>query len=152
MKKFNNIFEFVIFVAFGWTLLTIGSSLIAFFALLVEYTKHTVTNHISEFNFFLILKSENDSNSTKLISPLLLASWSFGPVYIYCEFGTAVTTEFAKFDDELYQCKWYSYSIEIQKMMLIFIAETQDPVFIRGFCNIVCIRDSFKKACSSLSN
>lgn len=93
----------------------------------------------------LHLQSEGVATATELISPLVLASWSFASVFLYCEFGASVTTEFAKFDDELYQSKWYSLPVEIQKMMMIFIASTQKPVFIRGFCNIVCIRDSFKK-------
>lgn len=95
-----------------------------------------------------ILKSEDDSNSMELISPLLYAFWSFAPIFMYCEFGNAVTDEFESFSDELCQCKWYSLPIELQKMMVVFIEGTQEPIIVRGFCNIVCIRDSFKKVTS----
>lgn len=42
MTQFNVILEFLIFGLFGWTLLAIGSSLIAFFTLLVEYSSNTI--------------------------------------------------------------------------------------------------------------
>lgn len=42
MNDFNLVCEFVIFVGFCWTLVTIGSSLIAFFTLLVEYPMHRI--------------------------------------------------------------------------------------------------------------
>lgn len=97
------------------------------------------------WQFISILKSENESSLTELIPPLILALSSFGPLLLYCEFGSAVTDEFESFSNELYQCKWYLYPIEIKQMMVIFIAETQDTVFVQGFGNIVCVRDSFKK-------
>lgn len=101
-------------------------------------------------NFSSILKSENSSNLSELISPLVLAAWSFGSVFLFCEFGIKVTNAFEEFGDELYQCKWYSFSTETQQMMVTFLAETQDPAFVRGYCNIVCLRDSFKKARSTV--
>lgn len=64
---------------------------------------------------------------------------------MYAEFGNSVTDEFEKFNDELCRCKWYLWPIEMQKSMIIFIVGTQEPVLIRGFCNIVCIRETFKK-------
>lgn len=53
--------------------------------------------------------------------------------------------QFDATDEELYQCDWYSFPMDMQKMVLIFMMGTQEPVFIRGFGNIECTRDAFKK-------
>lgn len=53
--------------------------------------------------------------------------------------------EFNKFNDAFCTCKWYYFSLEMQKMLLIVVANTQQPIFIQGFGNIPCTRDSFKK-------
>lgn len=56
-----------------------------------------------------------------------------------------VTNQFNFFNAKLGQCNWYSYSMEIQQMLVIFIAEAQRPTNIRGFGNRLCARDTFKR-------
>lgn len=121
---------------------------------ITSYVSDTPMLEIQHFNqmqfsnifalFISISKSADNSTTMELISPLILIFWSFASVSMYCEFGTAVTDEFARFSDELCQCAWYSLPNGIQKMLVIFIAETQEPIIVRGFCNIMCTRQTFK--------
>lgn len=90
-------------------------------------------------------KSEDASNLNDLASILVYAYLSFVVIFIYCEFGEAVIKHFNKFDDELYQSTaWYLFPIEVQRMLLIFMADSQQPLRIRGYGNIECTRDAFK--------
>lgn len=50
-------------------------------------------------------------------------------------------------NDEMYQCDWYSFLIEMQQMFVTFMSFTQQPVLIHGYGNTLtqCRRDTFKK-------
>lgn len=65
-----------------------------------------------------------------------------------CECGETVTSQFEMFNDELNLCKWYVFPTEMQKMLIIAMANAQQPTILRGFGNTLCIRESFKKVCS----
>lgn len=71
--------------------------------------------------------------------------WAFASSGFFCELGGMVTDQFGKFNTKLAQCHWYSYPIKIQRMLLIFMVDTQQPVFIEGYGHIICIRENFKK-------
>lgn len=69
---------------------------------------------------------------------------------LFCEFGEMITEQFIVFNDELSQCKWYLFSMNIQRMFATFMAYTQKPMSIRGSGNIMCTRESFKKVTKKL--
>lgn len=48
------------------------------------------------------------------------------------------------FDVELFQCNWYAYPIETQKLLLTFMSSTQRSKILHGFGNIQCTRNAFK--------
>ena len=52
---------------------------------------------------------------------------------------------FDSFNDTFSQCDWYSFPIEIQQMLVIVMANAQQPVIIKGFANTLCARESFTK-------
>lgn len=56
-----------------------------------------------------------------------------------------VTIQFRVFSMELCQCNWHLFPIDIQRMLLIFISHTQQPIFIRSYGNILCTREFFKQ-------
>lgn len=60
-----------------------------------------------------------------------------------------VITQFNRFYDELCQCDWYLYSMEMQKMYSIFLKNSQQPAIICGYANILCTREVFKKVCQT---
>lgn len=72
-------------------------------------------------------------------------AYSFGVIFVECEFGEMITYKFDTFNEELCESRWYLFSNEMQRMILIFISNTQQPVYIRGYGNIVCARDAFKQ-------
>lgn len=53
--------------------------------------------------------------------------------------------QFHRFDDALCRTNWYRFPIETQKMLLIVMANAQQPILVQGFGNIACTREAFKK-------
>lgn len=47
---------------------------------------------------------------------------------VCCEFGAMLSNKFDTLNDELFQCKWYLFPIEVQKMLIVFMAGTQEVV------------------------
>ena len=90
-------------------------------------------------------QSEKSSNPTELILPFVLMLWSFAIIFFFCEFGEKVNNQFERFNDELCQLNWYLYPNNIQRLLLIFTTGVQQPVYLCGYGNIVCTRDSFEK-------
>lgn len=72
---------------------------------------------------------------------------SLATIFIVCEFGHQLTSQFNAFDDKLFQSNWYSYPIEVQRMLVTVMATTQQLAYIEGFGNIQCTRNSFKEVC-----
>lgn len=78
--------------------------------------------------------------------PLCLIIWSFAIMFFNCEIGQDVSNQFNKLSDDIWKCDWYLLSHQLQRMLIVIIINAQDPVFIRGFGNVECTRDSFKQA------
>ena len=104
------------------------------------------SNEILKHICFLFVFAKSDDTSTLIdfSAPVLKVFWSFIMIFFYCELGETVSDQFVEFDDELCQCNWYLYPMEIQKMLLIFMCEAQQLTLFRGYANIECTRDSFK--------
>lgn len=66
-------------------------------------------------------------------------------MFIICELGEQLSSKFAEFSDALYQCDWHSFPNEAQKVLLALMMFAQEPVIVKGFANILCARESFKK-------
>lgn len=79
-----------------------------------------------------------------MLISVVLIFWAFTIIFFYCEFGEMVTQEFIAFDEVLCQCDWYKFPIDLQRMLAIFILDTQQPTFICGYGGIQCARDAFK--------
>lgn len=79
------------------------------------------------------------------IQTLSLFFWSFFLVTFFCLIGEMVTNQFAQFHEGMCHSNWYSYSLEMQRLYLIFIADTQHAPAIAGYGNVLCTRETFKK-------
>lgn len=55
-----------------------------------------------------------------------------------------MTKHFKIFNDELWQCHWYSFPVELQQMLIIVIANTNQPMIIRGYGKALCTREALK--------
>lgn len=84
----------------------------------------------------------------------MLVQWAFSLLGTFCEFGEMVTKQYDKFYDELCRINWYLLPIEIRKILIIVLIETQRPTIIKGYGNIPCTREAFKMVyklfCSSV--
>lgn len=66
-------------------------------------------------------------------------------IFIVCQIGEMTTMKFDSFNDTFYQCEWYLFPTDIQRMLLIVMANAQQPVIIKGFANTLAARESFTK-------
>lgn len=66
-------------------------------------------------------------------------------VFIICEPGMMMTNAFEIVGMNLYQCDWYTLSIEMQKMYMIFVSNTQNPISVSTYGDILCERERMKK-------
>lgn len=80
--------------------------------------------------------------------PICLVCWSFVPIFIICELGERLTDHFNEISIGIFQCDWYIFPIDVQKMFLIVLLNAQTPITIRGFGNLNCTRDKFKDVSS----
>lgn len=80
-----------------------------------------------------------------MIRPLFLIFWSFATIFFFCENAERVTGRFEEIDDSICQSDWYSYPIELQRMIITVMMGTQKPVIVRGFGNLLFTRQSFKQ-------
>lgn len=74
-----------------------------------------------------------------------LMFWSFILVYVFCEKSEMIANQFKQFEEELCQCKWYLYSVQLKRIYIIVVANAQLPTTVHGFGNIVCARESMKR-------
>lgn len=93
----------------------------------------------------MVLKLQNASNRIDMMSSLVLGFWSIMSIFFFCELGEQMTNQFDAFYDELNQCQWYSFPIELQRMMTTVILNAQQSAIIGGFGNTLCTRFSFNK-------
>lgn len=66
-------------------------------------------------------------------------------MFYICETGQDVSDRSNKFGDEIYKCDWYLLPHKLQRMLIIILINAQEPVYIRGFGNVECTRESFKQ-------
>lgn len=92
----------------------------------------------------MLLQSDSDLNHMELLRTLVLVVWAFGTYFLFCECGEMVTNQFEKFMDVLDQCNWHLFSIELQQMFVVVVANSQQLSVVRGYGNILCARRSFK--------
>lgn len=66
-------------------------------------------------------------------------------LFLYCYFGKLATESFEKMADCLYDCNWYEVSIQLQKFLIIMIANIQKPIYYYGFRLAILNLETFTK-------
>lgn len=66
-------------------------------------------------------------------------------LYLFCNFGNDVTTRFSSLNVTIFHSPWYSMPADVQQYLRLMIVNTQKPIYMKGFANIDCTRDIFKK-------
>lgn len=104
--------------------------------------------HISSYNFFfLISKWADDSNWFEVVPQFVVPFYLILFTLLLCEPGSKMTKQFDIFGDKLAQCNWYAVPAKLQRMYLIFFSDTQNPIKISSYGNIVCERETSKTVC-----
>lgn len=62
-----------------------------------------------------------------------------------CEIGERMSNAVFEIEDEIAQFDWYSFPLEIQKILPIIIVNVQKPINIDCFGSISATRDTFKE-------
>lgn len=142
-SRMNEMTEFTILMLFLWTVANVTSSLLILLALWVNHFIFLKESKITcdanwVFHHFL------QSKPTELIPPFFIVLLTFAIIFSVCECGERVTHQSNTFNYELSQCDWYLMPIEVQRLLVVFMAYTQQPLLLRGYGNIVCTRDAFK--------
>lgn len=90
------------------------------------------------------MQAHSQGNVVSLVKPIFIIFWSFGQIFLFCNFAENVTSQFAELNDTFYQCDWYVFSPKVQRMLPTIMINAQQPVIVRGFGNILCTREVFK--------
>lgn len=77
--------------------------------------------------------------------PLTELTWAFAMIAFYCEFSQIMCDEFDLFNEELQNLDWHLFSVDMQRIFLMFILDTQQSTVVRGYGNILCTRETFKE-------
>lgn len=75
---------------------------------------------------------------------MVFVFWSICWIAFLCEFAELITNRFNMFSDELWQCDWYSFPIDVQRSLIIVILNTNVPTILHGSAGAVCTREAFK--------
>lgn len=70
---------------------------------------------------------------------------TLGAVFMITELGQRTTNVFSEIDDMICQWDWYSFPIELKRMLPTFLNVAQHPVEIPCFGSSTCSRETFKK-------
>ena len=71
--------------------------------------------------------------------------WSFGMVFGNCELGHWIAKAYEQIDYEIGQFDWYSFPVNMLRMLPTLIIGAQQPVGINVLGIISCSREDFKK-------
>lgn len=64
---------------------------------------------------------------------------------MFCDLGESVSNGFDALDEAVCSGNWYTFPIEIQRILPTILLATQKPVLLRGFGNIPCLRETYRK-------
>lgn len=76
-----------------------------------------------------------------LIPGTMVVIW----LYLFCHFGDMITQKFEHIAYSVYDVKWYTLSLNLQKTLPLVIMQAQKNVFFQGYAGIKCTRELFKK-------
>lgn len=150
VTDFNETCEYSLFTYFSWDLFAKCNLLITLQFQLVEYkhisSSNTNRDSLNAINSSIsLLKWNDDSKPLAILILSMLISLVFLLNLMICESGERVTDQFELFGVEFGRCEWNKLPIEMQRMYLILLSNTQHPKNIRSYGGIMCTRDTFKQ-------
>lgn len=87
------------------------------------------------------------SMNFNIIILLICASTSTGCVFLFCSIGSFTTDNFLRFADISYESLWYNFPVDLQKYLLLIIADAQRPRIFQGLGIINLNLATFTQVC-----
>lgn len=95
---------------------------------------------------------QSHSDSVVLLQAVFFCVLAIVFVFIACELCHRLETSFSEINVAICKLQWYSYPINIQRMLVPCLIYTQQPVVIAFFGSIAGNREQFKKASKIFPN
>lgn len=108
-------------------------------------SKYITECDIFNLSFLCLLKWDDDPKLFEIMILSIGTLWIFAVNLMVCDFGERMTSQFDQFSVKYAQCKWISLPIEMQRIYLMFLLDTQQPKHIRTYSGIVCTRETSKQ-------
>ena len=86
----------------------------------------------------------HDDNLLVLLATIAEVLYAFGLLLTACELCQRNSQAFNECSDMVEQIDWYSFPVEIQRIMPIIFHFTQQPIELIFFGSSVCNREAFK--------
>lgn len=81
---------------------------------------------------------------------IMLAIFALAILFLYCYFGEMASNSFEKMINLLFECNWSILPVDLQKYLIIMIANAQRPIFYHGFHVIILNLETFGNVSFSL--
>lgn len=95
--------------------------------------------------FFLLLKWTNEPNLLEISSSLCVLLWMTMFILSLCEPGARMINALQMFSEELCRCDWFLLPVQMQRMYMVFLLDTQHPIKIKSYGNLTCERETSKQ-------
>lgn len=103
-------------------------------------------------NYIFLWQLQNLEDLIELIRPFAITFWSFIAIFVSCELSERMSMRFDEIKETINQSNWYSFPIEVQRMLPPVLMYTQEPIFLHGFGRfgtLTLTRETFKKVIST---
>lgn len=97
------------------------------------------------FHFLCLSKWDDGADIFETMVLSMLTLWVFTFNLIICESGERVTNQFEQFGVEFDRCKWNNLPIGMQRMLLVFLSDTQQSKNVQSYGGIKYTRETFKQ-------
>lgn len=72
-------------------------------------------------------------------------------MFLYCYFGEMATESYEKLTDSLYEGNWQELKPDLQKYIILMIANAQRPLYYHGFEVAILSLNTFAKVSQSFA-
>lgn len=93
----------------------------------------------------MLLKWDENSNLFENLILSMVVLWTFVFNLLVCEPGERVTNQFEQFYAEFARCQWNNLPIDMQRLYLIFLSDTQQPIYLRTYGGVISTRETYKQ-------
>lgn len=90
-------------------------------------------------------QAQNVGGPVEIVFASIILFWAFMQVFVLCDFGENMMNKFGEVNDMIYSKNWYTFPQQIKRVIPIIMMGAQLDVILKGFANLTCTREAFKK-------